>query len=426
MRMISIAALLSLLLAGCSEKVSESASDATGKVADATREAAEKVQDAFEAVGGADERRPNPADLEKERFNAEWRKLQSFREATARKIAQAAKQQPAAPAVSFVNDPKFLEKLKDTPFDNIDKMPVRVPITGDVSGPSVLKTQVLLDRANFSVGALDGRWGKNSAIAVYWFQRENGLPPTGDVDQQTFTALANRGGNAPTLERYTITEDDANGPFKSIPEDVYEKAKLDCLCYESLVEMLAERFHMSIELLEMMNPEVKFTNAAAGTSIRVPNVRKPTPENTNDLAAVHVSVKGWYLHGLDASGNILFHAPTTLGSDYDPSPNETTKLVAIAHDPHFHYQPKLFHEVPDSDPEANLEPGPNSPVGVVWMALSKKHFGIHGTAFPETIGYASSHGCVRLTNWDARDLSHRVQKGLEVRFIDTRGEAGQS
>jgi lipoprotein-anchoring transpeptidase ErfK/SrfK len=288
----------------------------------------------------------------------------------------------------------------------------------------VLKTQVYLDRADFSVGPLDGRWGKNSAVAVWWFQRTHGLPESGDVDEATFRALAGAAGNAPALKTYQVTDADTKGPFVHLPDDVYEKEKLDCLCYESIKELLAEKFHTTQDFLELANPNVKFSDVKAGDSIVVPNVREPMTADRSDIAKVVVSVAGNSFNAFDAQGNLVFHAPTTLGNKYDPSPDETVKVVAIAQNPHFHYQPTLFHEVPDSDPEAHLQPGPNSPVGVVWMALSKPHFGIHGTSDPDSIGYASSHGCIRLTNWDAEEVSHRISKGVLVSFVDTRKGSG--
>jgi lipoprotein-anchoring transpeptidase ErfK/SrfK len=204
---------------------------------------------------------------------------------------------------------------------------------------------------------------------------------------------------------------------------MYEKAELDCLCYESLKEKLAERFHTSIDFLDRLNQGVRFSDLQAGDPIWVPNVRPPVEQDRPDIARIVVSIRGNTFNAFDASGNLIFHAPTTLGSKYDPSPNETVEVTKVTHDPWFHYQPKLFHEVPDDEPEAHLHPGPNSPVGVVWIALSKPHFGIHGTSDPDSIGYASSHGCVRLTNWDAQEVAHRVRAGVQVEFLDTRSRS---
>ncbi|MGH9420395.1 MAG: L,D-transpeptidase, partial [Thermoanaerobaculia bacterium] len=223
----------------------------------------------------------------------------------------------------------------------------------------------------------------------------------------------------PVLVPYTLTEDDLKGPFVQIPDDPYEKATLDCLCYQSLREELAEKFHCTEDFLEMLNPGVRIDDLQAGATINVPNVRPPVTQDQPDLTRVVISIAGNSWNGFDANGSLVFHAPTTLGSTYDPSPDETVHVVAISPMPHFHYDPTLYHDVPDSEPDAHMNPGPNSPVGVVWMALSKPHYGMHGTPDPDSIGYASSHGCVRLTNWDAQEVSHRIGKGIPVSFVDT-------
>ncbi|MEA2274817.1 MAG: hypothetical protein QOI98_3525, partial [Solirubrobacteraceae bacterium] len=390
--------LVLVALAGCSreqtQQVKEKASNVKQRVADAFDVETPIERKQVSAAQTAQER-------EKERFDQQWRDLQSFR---AQQAAQAAAQQQAAQQqavaaqqaaaavslnVQFVSREKGKETFRGLDADAINAAPVMVPINGDVSGPSVLKTQVYLDRNHFSVGALDGRWGKNSAISVWWYQRAHNLPESGDVDEATFRSLAQGAGGVPALVKHTLTSDDVKGPFVTIPEDVYDKEKLDCLCYESLLEKLSEQFHTTQEFLGQLNPDVKFSNLNPGDTLVVPNVREPLPGDTKDVAKIVVSIAGNTFNGYDAAGNLLFHAPTTLGSKYDPSPNETTKVVSIVRNPHFHYQPTLFHEVPDSDPEAHLQPGPNSPVGVVWIALSKPHFGVHGTGDPESIGYAS-------------------------------------
>ncbi len=404
---------LCLALAACSRE------EAKQRVENAK----EKVQDVF-TVAVPLGPKEDPAAREKERFDERWRQLASFRQAAQRR-QQEQQQRKAIENLRFVTGVK--ETFKGLDMNAINSAPIAVPVQGDVSGPSVLKTQVYLDRVHFSVGVLDGRWGRNSAIALYWFQRSRGLESTGAVDEQTFRILAADAEGTPALVRHQLTEDDIKGPFTAIPEDVYEKAKLSCLCYESKKEELAEVFHTTTEFLDQLNPGVDFEALKAGDSIVAPNVRPGMTADQPDIAQIVVSLTGNTLNGMDAAGNVVFHAPTTVGSKYDPSPNEMTKVVGIAQDPNFHYQPTLFHEVPDSDPEAKLNPGPNSPVGVVWIALSKPHFGIHGTADPDSIGYASSHGCVRLANWDAEELSHRITQGIPVEFLDTRSEgAGPS
>lgn len=381
----------------------------------------QKVSDALDVtvpvVGPSD----NPQAREQQRFDERWRQLQSFR---AQQAARQAQEQAAAttaaqlPLIQFVSGQK--ESFKGLDANAINGAPVNVPITGDVKGPSVLKAQVYLDRAHFSVGAIDGRWGRNSSISVWWWQWSHGIQPTGDVDEATFRSLAAAAGGVPAVVSYAITAEDVKGPFVHIPDDVYEKQHLSCLCYQSLREELAEKFHSAEDFLGVLNPGVDFSALQPGSSIIVPNVRPPLTSDQPDIARVVISLAGNTFNAFDAGGSLLFHAPTTVGSKYDPSPDETLHVVEVIHDPHFHYDPTLYAEVPDTNPDAHLSPGPNSPVGVVWMALSKEHYGMHGTDDPESIGYASSHGCIRLTNWDAAEVSHRISKGTPVAFVDTK------
>ena len=405
-----LAALLVAAVACSKEEATEAKQDATT----AATNVAQKVKNAINVAVPLGEK-DDPAAREKERFDEQWRGLEVFRDV---KPGQG----PTPPPVEVVFLPNGKESLKNLTPEQMNKAPVVVPIKGDVSGPSVIKTQVYLDRLNFSVGVLDGRWGRNSAIALWWYQRSRGINAAdpGALDEPTFRALAAQNESVPAVMQRTLTEDDVKGPFVSVPEDVYDQEKLDCLCYESKQEKLAERFHTTTDFLELLNPDAEFSDLKAGDSLWVPNVREPLTQDRPDIARVVISIRGNTFNAFDAAGNLIFHAPTTLGSQYDPSPRETVTVQKIVHDPHFHYQPTLFHEVPDTDPEANLSPGPNSPVGVVWIDLSKPHFGIHGTKDPDSIGYASSHGCIRLTNWDAEEVGHRIQEGVQVEFVDTR------
>jgi lipoprotein-anchoring transpeptidase ErfK/SrfK len=414
--MLVLAALLVAAI-GCSK---QEAKQAQQKAEKTVGNVANKVEDAIDIAVPIGEK-DDPAARERERFNEEWRQLESLREARAAQAQQAAE----TPAVNVQFVPNGKESFKGLDANAILNAPVVVPLKGDVAGPSVLKTQVYLDRLNFSVGALDGRWGRNSSIALWWYQRSRGINAAdpGALDEATFRSLAASVQSAPALVQRTLTEEDVKGPFKTIPEDVYDQAKLDCLCYESIQEKLAERFHTTQEFLEQLNPNVKFGDLKAGDAVWVPNVREPLTQDRPDIARVQISIRGNTFNAFDAQGNLVFHSPTTLGSKYDPSPRETVEVKKITFNPWFHYQPKLFHEVDDDEPEANLSPGPNSPVGVVWVALSKPHFGIHGTGSPDSIGYASSHGCVRLTNWDANDVARRLRPGVQVEFLDTRQAA---
>src|SRR5262249_8950087 len=157
-------------------------------------------------------------------------------------------------------------------MSGINASPVSVPISGDVTGPSVLKAQVYLDRAHFSVGAIDGGWGKNSSVSVWMWQRSHGIGPTGDVDEATFRSIASAGGYVPPLVQYHVAEEDLKGPFMQIPDSVYDKERLSCLCYTSVLEELAEKFHADPDFLTALNRDVKFSDLRSGDTIVVPNV----------------------------------------------------------------------------------------------------------------------------------------------------------
>ncbi|HEX2723294.1 MAG TPA: L,D-transpeptidase family protein [Gemmatimonadaceae bacterium] len=294
-------------------------------------------------------------------------------------------------------------------------------------GPVPLQLQILLDRSNFSPGIVDGTWGSNAAKALAFFASSDAAAADtssmskqrSTIDRATYDRLRAAAGSEPALRKYTITESDLSGPFVKIPDSVYQQAKLPCLCYSTAAEAIAERFHTTQKLLAQLNPGITLDNLRAGAVLTVPNVdneRQASATDSIPIARLIVSRTGFWTHAVDASGRILFHFPSTLGAGYDPSPSGDFKIVSVAHNPKFHYQPKLFAEVPDTKPEARLPAGPNSPVGVVWIGLSKPHYGIHGTSAPETIGYANSHGCVRLTNWDAQQLSDLVESGTPVVF----------
>jgi lipoprotein-anchoring transpeptidase ErfK/SrfK len=337
-------------------------------------------------------------------------------------------------------DTGFKRISSQTTGATISRFPARIP----TRGPAALQIQILLDRAGFSPGIIDGQWGPNAAKALQWFNVANGMDSTGlmspdsqattparpkaatkagqstkmaSIDQATYQKLSAAGQNAQLITTYQVTAEDVKGPFVKIPNSVYEQAKLDCLCYSSPAEALAEKFHTSEQMLQQLNPGVDLKSIAAGASIQVPNVSQ-TPPPSGSVAKLVISRKGYWTHAVDASGKVIAHFPSTLGAGYDPSPSGDFKVTGIAHNPSFNYQPSLMAEVPDTRPTAKLKPGPNSPVGVVWMALSKPHYGIHGTSAPETIGYANSHGCVRLTNWDAEILSGMVKGGTPVQFVD--------
>ena len=283
----------------------------------------------------------------------------------------------------------------------------------------VLVLQVLLDRAGFSPGEIDGASGYNLRRALTGFQRERKLPETGRPSAAVMEALgAGPAGNV--LTDYRITETDLAGPFvPDIPGDLMEQSALPALAYRTPLEMLGERFHASPMLLQRLNPGATF--ATVGEVIRVPNVPPPAPlapRGTDGGPPVIITVSKSLrtLRAVGEDGTHFLQAPVTVGSEHDPLPIGEWAITGLWPNPVFHYSPELFWDADPTHAKARIEPGPNNPVGVMWIDLTREHYGLHGTPEPSRVGHTESHGCVRLTNWDVMRLAAFVTKGTRVVF----------
>ena len=345
-----------------------------------------------------------------------------------------------------------------------DSMASRDPVEGrqaDVAIPDaqerpVMQMQVVLERLGFGPGIIDGESGASTENALAGFQEANGLEITGAHDAATREALG-RWSNIPATRVVAIPQEWGRLSFAPTPESPAEQAEMDRLGYQSLDEKLAERFHTTVEVLYRLNPDGQPASAAnangtssssgepagpeaaafhAGQQVRVPNVGADRIDpaaidnaewretlaslgvgtGQPDAARIVVDRSAGWLKAYDDADTLVAMFTVTTGSEHDPLPLGEWGVNGVAYNPPFAYDPDLFWDVPDSHADRQLPPGPNGPVGVVWIDLTKEHYGIHGTSEPETIGTAQSHGCVRLTNWDAARLAEMVSGSTQVLF----------
>lgn len=282
--------------------------------------------------------------------------------------------------------------------------------------PALLRVEVLLDRAGFSPGAIDGRMGSNLQHAIEAFAQAHGQTSDGSVDQALWTSLV--GADAgPVVQAYRITADDEAGPFiGTLPKDYRALARLPALSYSTPEQELAERFHMSPTLLEALNPHVDYTQAGSLLTVAAPR----TGPRDFEVTRIEVDKSNNQVRVFGAAGQLVAAYPATVGSAERPAPTGEFQVAAVAPHPAYFYDPTRLTFTPQgATGKLRIAPGPNNPVGTTWIALTIPTYGIHGAPDPTEIGKQQSHGCVRLTNWDAEELGKAVKKGVPVDFVGT-------
>lgn len=333
------------------------------------------------------------------------------------------RKEKSATDASSKGEPSKGEPSKETPKqassnDGLDKDAVNAAAfkadapSGAVS-PIVIKAEVLLDRASVSPGVIDGKSGNNFRKALAAYAEIKGMPSGDKLTEAVWQSLTQ--DQEPVLVDYTITDKDVAGPFiEKVPTDYGEMAKLKALSFTSPAEALAERFHMDERLLKQLNPDADLSKA--GTQIVVANVKRDPIKGK--IARIDVMKKDGQVRALDKDGKLVIAYPATVGSDDTPSPTGALKVRAVAKNPDYTYNPDKNFKQGKNNKVLRIPPGPNNPVGTVFIALTKPTYGLHGTPEPSKVDKTESHGCVRLTNWDVEQLATAVKKGLPVTFVE--------
>jgi lipoprotein-anchoring transpeptidase ErfK/SrfK len=314
---------------------------------------------------------------------------------------------PARPSRAAQEDralsPEAVEKAELSPESGVDSV-----------SASIVRIQILLDRLHFSPGVIDGRDGENFRKAVAAFRAARSLEGPEAFDDAFVEALR-KSGDGPVLTVYEISAQDAAYRFTpDLPSDFGKLAKLPRLNFQTMTEMLAERFHMDERLLRALNTQADFSRP--GTRIVVANVERSRLQAKVDL--IEVDKQKGELRGFDRDGTLLVAYPATVGSQHVPSPSGEHRVKGIAWKPPYTYHPVKNFQQGSNTKRLNIPPGPNNPVGSVFIALTKPTYGIHGTPEPSKVDKNASHGCVRLTNWDAEELGRMVRTRTKVRFLD--------
>jgi lipoprotein-anchoring transpeptidase ErfK/SrfK len=279
----------------------------------------------------------------------------------------------------------------------------------------VLRAQVALARRAISSGPFDGVIGSQTRAALRTFQQQQGLPATGGLDD---TTMAKLDPIDPLYTNYVATSEDLAN-LQPLGKSWLEKSRQTNLAYESELELIAEKSRSNPKLVRWLNPQVDWDQISAGTSVQVVNSEYPPPDGR--AAFVRIFLNERKLQAFDANSNLLAHFPCSIAARVDKRPlGEELHIAAVAPNPNYTFDPAVFPESAEAQELGRkllLQPGPNNPVGTVWLSLDKPGYGIHGTPRPEDVGRTESHGCFRLANWNAEYLLKLVTVGTPV-FVD--------
>lgn len=343
----------------------------------------------------------------------------AFAAPPAKPAAKADTAAPAKPAASAKPAEAVKPEAAPAPVATATPFATAIVIPAAIVGPqrALIRLEVLLDRAHFSPGVIDGKDGSNLKLAMAAYAQANG---GGAATPEALTDKLVASDKQSTVTRYTITDADVAGPFvDKLPTDMTELAKLDKLAFSGPVEALAERFHMDEALLKALNPAADFTKA--GSEITVAAVGKAKLPAA--VTRIEVDKTANAVRAFGADGKLLAAYPATVGSQERPAPDGTWKVRTVATNATYTFDPKRLTFGDPGKGKLTIKAGPNNPIGTTWIALTKETYGIHGSPDPRLIGKRASHGCVRLTNWDIEQLAAAVKAGAEVVFTGTEQKA---
>ncbi|MCK1395964.1 L,D-transpeptidase family protein [Bradyrhizobium sp. 1] len=323
--------------------------------------------------------------------------------------------------LALATAPALAAEMNPAAIDTAE--PSKKTLSNEKPTPAGVRLQVLLDRAHFSPGEIDGRFGENAKKALRAYAEARQLPGADTMTDDVWTAL--RTEDRPVTLTYTITEQDVAGPFlRKLPSKLEDMKDIPKLGFTNPREALAEKFHMSEQLLAALNPGHHFDHA--GETIVVVDAAGGGEGASAKADRVEVDKVRQTVKLFDKSNALIGFYPATVGSEDKPSPSGTLKVTEISRNPYYRYNPDYHFKGVHSRKPFTIKPGPNNPVGTVWINLSAEGYGIHGTPSPGKISKAESHGCVRLTNWDAERVAGSVSKGTPVAFVDAPADASAS